>query len=42
VQLINDKGLSAKERDQYFRALDFITGQEKDAAMAELALSGLK
>ena len=42
VKLLNDKGLSAKERDHYFRSLDFITGQEKDAAMAELALGGLK
>jgi putative membrane-bound dehydrogenase-like protein len=42
VKLINDKGLSAKERDHYFRSLDFITGPEKDAAMAELALSGPK
>ncbi len=42
VKLINDKGLSPKERDQYFRSLDFINGPEKDAAMAELALSGLK
>jgi hypothetical protein len=42
VKLINDKGLSAKERDHYFRSLDFITGPEKDAAIAELALSGPK
>jgi len=42
VKLINDKGLSANERDHYFRSLDFITGPEKDAAMAELALGGLK
>jgi len=42
VKLINDKGLSAKERDHFFRSLDFITGPEKDAAVAELALGGLK
>ena len=42
VKLINDKGLSLKERDRYFRSLDFINGPEKDAAVAELALSGLK
>jgi hypothetical protein len=42
VKLINDKSLSAKERDRYFRSLDFITGPEKDAAVAELAVSGLK
>src|SRR6185503_3072972 len=42
VKLINDKSVSAKERDHYFRSLDFITGPEKDAAVAELAVSGLK
>jgi len=42
VKIINDKGLSAKERDHYFRSLDFVSGPEKDAAMAELALGGLK
>jgi hypothetical protein len=42
VKLINDKGLGAKERDHYFRSLDFLNGPEKDAAMAELAVGGLK
>ena len=42
VKIINDKGANAKERARYFRSLDFITGPEKDAAMAELALGGLK
>ncbi|HYT59273.1 MAG TPA: PVC-type heme-binding CxxCH protein [Haliangiales bacterium] len=36
VKIINDKSLGAKERDHYFRALDFITGPEKDAALVEL------
>ena len=36
VKIINDKGLSAKERDHYFRSLDFIAGPEKDAALVEL------
>ena len=31
-----------KERARCFRSLDFIGGAEKDAAMAELALGGLK
>ena len=42
VKIISDKNLTAKERDHYFRSLDFITGPEKDAAMAELALGELK
>jgi len=42
VKLINDKGLGAKERDHYFRSLDFLNGPEKDAAMAELAVGGLQ
>jgi hypothetical protein len=42
VKLINDNSTSAKERARYFRSLDFISGPEKDAAMAELALGGLK
>ncbi|PYL01553.1 MAG: hypothetical protein DME19_01205 [Verrucomicrobia bacterium] len=42
VKIINDKSVNAKERDRYFHALDFIAGPEKDAAVAELALSGLK
>ena len=42
VKIINDKNMNAKERDHYFRSLDFIAGPEKDAAMADLALGGLK
>ena len=36
VKIINDKSLSAKDRDHYFRSLDFITGPQKDAALVEL------
>jgi putative membrane-bound dehydrogenase-like protein len=42
VKIINDKSTPEQERPRYFRSLDFITGPEKDAAMAELALGGLK
>ena len=36
AQIIKDKSLSAAERDHYFRALDFVSGPEKDAALVEL------
>jgi hypothetical protein len=36
VKLIQNGSLSAADRDRYFRALDFITGPEKDAALVEL------
>jgi hypothetical protein len=36
VKIIQDKNLSKKERDHYFRALDFVKGPEKDAALVEL------
>jgi hypothetical protein len=42
VKLVNDKSTPENERARYFRSLDFISGPEKDAAMAELALGGLK
>jgi putative membrane-bound dehydrogenase-like protein len=42
VKIINDKSTPAPERDRYFRSLDFITGPEKDAALAELAASALQ
>ena len=42
MKIINDKNIDAKERDHYFRSLDFIAGPQKDAAMADLALSGVK
>ena len=36
VKMINEKGIDAKQRDRYIRALDFISGPEKDAALLEL------
>jgi putative membrane-bound dehydrogenase-like protein len=36
VKMIADKNTSTIERDRYFRALDFIKGPEKDAALLEL------
>jgi len=36
ARIIKDKGLSAAEREHYFRALDFVNGPEKDAALIEL------
>ena len=42
VKLINDKNATDQERARDFRSLDFITGPEKDAAMADLALGGGK
>jgi putative membrane-bound dehydrogenase-like protein len=42
VKIINDKTVGAQDRDRFFRSLDFLSGTEKDAAMAELALGGLK
>jgi len=36
VKIIIDKALSAREREHYFRSLDFIPGPEKDAALVEL------
>ena len=42
VKIINDKSTGEKDRARCFRSLDFISGPEKDAAVAELALGGLK
>jgi putative membrane-bound dehydrogenase-like protein len=36
VKIIQDGSLAAADRDHYFRALDFLTGPEKDAALVEL------
>ena len=36
VKIISDKSISKDERDKYFRALDFIKGPEKDAALVQL------
>jgi hypothetical protein len=40
VKLIADKNTSEADRARYFRALDFIKGPEKDAALLELVTSG--
>ena len=39
VKLIKDKNTPSQERDRYMRALDFIRGPEKDAALIELLSS---
>jgi len=36
ARIIKDKSLSTAEREHYFRALDFVSGPEKDAALIEL------
>jgi putative membrane-bound dehydrogenase-like protein len=36
VKIIADKTLSEKDREHYFRSLDFINGPEKEAALIEL------
>ena len=41
VKVINDKSTPEGERARYLRALDFITGPEKEAALVELSTSSL-
>ena len=41
VKIITDKATSAADKDHYLRALDFIKGPEKEAALLEIATSGL-
>lgn len=41
VQIINDKNLPASDRPRYLRALDFLSGPERDAALVELSTSSL-
>ena len=36
VKIIQDKNTSQDDRDKYMRALDFIKGPEKDAALVQL------
>jgi hypothetical protein len=36
AKIIKDKSLNASQREHYFRALDFVSGPEKDAALVEL------
>ena len=41
VKILSDQSLSEKERARYFRALDFIEGPEKEAALVELLTGDL-
>jgi len=36
IKIIQDKNISKQERDHYFRAMDFLKGPEKDAALVKL------
>jgi hypothetical protein len=42
AKLITDNATSAPDRDHFLRALDFITGPEKEAALLEIATAALK
>jgi hypothetical protein len=42
AKLITDKNATEKEREHYLRALDFIQGPEKEAALLEIATAELK
>ena len=42
AKLITDNATSPSDRDHYLRALDFITGPEKEAALVEIATAALK
>lgn len=39
AKIITDKSTSAKEKERFLRALDFIQGPEKDAALVEISTS---
>ncbi|HEY2951121.1 MAG TPA: PVC-type heme-binding CxxCH protein [Verrucomicrobiae bacterium] len=41
VKIITDKTTTAKDKEHFLRALDFIKGPEKEAALLEIATSGL-
>ena len=41
VKIITDKNTPAADRERYLRALDFIKGPEKEAALVELVTSGV-
>jgi len=41
VKLITAKDATAQDKDRYLRALDFINGPEKQAALVEIATGGL-
>ena len=42
VKILSDKSLPESEHPRYFRALDFIEGQEKEDALLELLTGDLK
>src|SRR5206468_5938451 len=42
AKMITDNSTPEKERARYLRALDFITGPEKEAALVEIATAALK
>jgi len=42
AKIVTDANTPAKERGRYLRALDFITGPEKEAALVEIATASLK
>lgn len=42
AKIITDKATTEKDRDHYFRALDFISGPEKDAVLVDLLTSASK
>jgi hypothetical protein len=42
AKLVTDSATPEKERERYLRALDFIKGPEKEAALVEIATSALK
>jgi putative membrane-bound dehydrogenase-like protein len=41
AKLVTDKNVPENEKSRYLRALDFIKGPEKEAALVEIATSGL-
>jgi hypothetical protein len=41
VKIITDKNTPSEARERYLRALDFIKGPEKEAALVELVTSGI-
>ncbi|MDB6033927.1 MAG: dehydrogenase [Verrucomicrobiales bacterium] len=41
VKIITDKNTDAAQKDHYMRALDFIKGPEKEAALLQIATGGL-
>ena len=41
AKIITDKNPDAAQRDQFLRALDFIKGPEKEAALVEIATGGI-